>query len=63
VQERQAKAYNKKRRPVERMNEGNLVVVNPHTLKLIGSQGLGAKLVQRTIGPFEVVEQINPLVY
>jgi hypothetical protein len=37
--------------------------VNPHTLKLVDSKGLGAKLVQRTIRPFEVMERVNPLVY
>jgi intein/homing endonuclease len=59
----QAKAYNKGRRLVENIKEGDYVLVNPHTLKLVDSQGLGAKLVQRTIGPFKVMEQINPLVY
>jgi hypothetical protein len=59
----QANAYNKGRRPVENIKEGDYILVNPHTLKLVNSQGLGGKLVQRTIRPFEVMEWINPLVY
>jgi hypothetical protein len=32
-------------------------------MKLVDATGLGVKLVQRTIGPFEVMERINPVVY
>lgn len=63
AQEKQAKAFNKGRRPVEEIKEGDLVLINPHTLKLVDVQGTGKKLVQRTLGPFEVVEVINPMVY
>ena len=63
AQEKQAKAYNKKRRPVEEIEQGDLVLVDPLTLKLVDSEGLGAMLVQRTIGPFKVIERVNPLVY
>ena len=63
AQERQATAYNKGRRPVEALQKGDLVLINPHTLKLVDVKGTGRKLVQRTIGPFEVLEQINPQVY
>ena len=63
VQQRQAKAFNKNRRPVEEINPGDLVLVNPHTLKLVEVEGTGRKLVQRRIGPFEVMERINPNVY
>jgi len=63
AQERQAKAYNKKRRPIESIEEGDWVLVNPHSLELVEVEGTGKKLVQRTIGPFEVLEKINPLVY
>ena len=63
AQERQAKAFNKNRRPVEEINPGDRVLVNPHTLKLIEVEGTGRKLVQRMIGPFEVMERINPNVY
>jgi hypothetical protein len=63
AQERQARAYNKGRRAVERIEEGDYVLVNPHSLELVDVQGTGKKLVQRTIGPFEVMEKINPVVY
>lgn len=39
------------------------MLVNPHTLKLVDVEGTGKKLVQRAIGPFEVLERINPMVY
>jgi hypothetical protein len=63
AQERQAKAYNKGRRPVDIIEVSDSVLVNPHTLKLVETEGTGKKLVQRTIGPFEVLEKINPVVY
>lgn len=63
AQERQAKAYNRNRRPEDRIEPGDFVLVNPHTLQLIEASGTGRKLVQRLIGPFEVLERINPLVY
>lgn len=63
AQQRQAKAFNKNRRPVEEIIPGDFVLVNPHTLKLVEVEGTGRKLVQRMIGPFEVMERINPNVY
>jgi hypothetical protein len=63
AQERQARAYNKGRCVVQELKPGDLALVNPHTLKLVDVEGTGRKLVQRTIGPFEVMEKINPLVY
>jgi hypothetical protein len=63
AQERQARAYNKHRRPVQELEPGDFVTINPHTMKLVDASGLGVKLVQRTIGPFEVMEKINPVVY
>lgn len=63
AQEKQAKAFNKGRRPVDPIEVGDLVLINPHTLKLVDVAGTGRKLVQRTIGPFEVLERINPIVY
>jgi hypothetical protein len=62
AQERQARAYNKSRCPVQSIEEGDYVLVNPHSLELVDVQGTGRKLVQRTIGPFEVMEKINPVV-
>jgi hypothetical protein len=63
AQERQARAHNKHRLPVEEIQPGDLVTINPHTLKLVDATGLGVKLIQKTIGPFEVTERINPMVY
>jgi hypothetical protein len=63
AQERQVHAYNKSRCPVENIEEGDYVLVNPHSLELVDVQGTGRKLVQRTIGPLEVMEKINPVVY
>lgn len=63
AQEKQAKAYNKGQRPIERIEPGDLVLINPHTLKLVDAEGTGRKLIQRVIGPFEVLEKISPMVY
>lgn len=63
AQEKQAKAYNKGRRPVDPIKKGDLVLINPHTLKLVDIKGTGKKLVQRGLGPFEVLEVVNPKVY
>lgn len=63
AQEKQAKAFNKGRRPVDSISVGDQVLINPHTLKLVDVAGTGKKLVQRTIGPFEVLECINPVVF
>ena len=62
AQEQAARAYNKGRR-IETFEEGDLVLVNPHSLELVDVQGTGRKLVQRMLGPFPVQAQINPLVY
>jgi hypothetical protein len=48
---------------VEELALGDYVTINPHTMKLVDATGLGVKLIQRTIGPFEVMEKINPVVY
>jgi len=48
---------------VEEIRPGDHVLVNPHMLKLVEVEGMGRKLVQRMIGPFEVMEHINPNVY
>jgi hypothetical protein len=39
------------------------VLVNLHSLKWVESKGLGRKLTQRWIGPFKVIQKINPKVY
>jgi hypothetical protein len=62
AQSKQAAAYKKYRR-TEEFEEGNEVLMNPHSLKLIDVKGMGRKLVQRCIGPFWITERINPVVY
>ena len=63
AQESQSRAYNKRRRAPEEINVGDRVLVNPHSLELVESKGTGRKLIQRRIGPFEVMERINPQVF
>ena len=43
---RQAKAYDKRRRPVEEMKVGDYTLVNPHSLELVDIAGTGKKLIQ-----------------
>ena len=45
------------------MKVGDYALVNPHSLELVDVAGTSKKLIQRMIGPFEVVERINPMVY
>ena len=63
AQDKQATQYNKSRRPVLDLKKGSRVLVNPHSLEWVDSKGTGAKLKQRWIGPFEVIQRINPKVY
>lgn len=63
AQEKQAKAFNKGRRPSPNIKVGDLVLINPFTLNLVDTKGTGKKLVQRALGLFEVLEVINPIVY
>ena len=62
AQSRQAKHYNQGCR-LEEFEEGNEVLVNPHSLELEDVKGAGHKLVQRRIGPFRISEKINDSVY
>jgi hypothetical protein len=63
AQEGQARSYNKGQRPVPEFKKGDLALVNPHSLEWSKSKGEGVKLTQRWIGPFEVIQKINPKVY
>ena len=62
AQHHQARGYNKGRKALQ-FKEGDKVLVNPHSLDWIESKGEGAKLTTRWIGPFEVMQKINPNVY
>jgi hypothetical protein len=63
AQAEQSKHYNKGRRDVPEFKVGSRVLINPHSLEWVESKGEGAKLVQRWIGPFEVVQKLNPRTY
>ena len=43
--------------------QGDKVLVNPHFLDWVDSKGMGMKLKQRWIGPFEILQKINPNVF
>jgi hypothetical protein len=63
AQHDQAKQYNRGRRAVPELKKGSKILINPHSLEWAESKGNGAKLSQRWIGPFEVMQQINPKVF
>jgi hypothetical protein len=63
AQHDQAKFYNRGRREIPEFKVGSRVLINPHSLEWVESKGEGAKLVQRWIGPFEVLQKINPRTY
>ena len=62
AQAKQAEAFNKGCQ-IEEFQEGDKVLVNPHSLELVEVQGQGRKLVQRRIGPFTILERINEAIY
>lgn len=56
-------AYNKGRLNIE-FEEGDKVLINPHTLKMLKeTTGLGKKLTLKYDGPFEVSEKLSPITY
>ena len=63
AQHHQAREHNKHRKSVPDIAEGDKVLVNPHSLEWAESKGEGAKLTTRWIGPFEVVQKVNPNVF
>ena len=63
AQHHQAREHNKHRKPVPEITEGDKVLVNPHSLEWAESKGEGAKLTTRWIGPFEVIQKVNPNVF
>ena len=59
----QQRFYNKDRDPVE-FSEGDLVVLNPHTLHLLKDEkGRGQKLLMRYDGPFEILRKLSSVTY
>jgi hypothetical protein len=63
AQHDQASRYNAGRKPAPPFKEGDRVLVNPHSLEWVESQGEGAKLGEKWIGPFEIQEIVNPKVF
>ena len=62
AQHHQARSYNKGRKALDLL-VGDKVLVNPHSLEWVESRGEGAKLTPRWIGPFKILQKINPNVY
>jgi Chromo (CHRromatin Organisation MOdifier) domain len=60
--DKQAYQYDKGRRP-PKLDVGDEVLINPHSLELVDVKGKSRKLVQRKIGPFEITEIISPTAY
>lgn len=59
----QRRAYNKGRH-LDEFKEGELVVLNPHSLRLLKDEkGQGQKLLMRYDGPFEVLRKLSPITY
>ena len=59
----QQRAYNNGRMVTE-FEEGDQVVLNPHSLSLLNSErGRGNKLLMRYDGPFEILRKISPVTY
>ena len=63
AQDEQSLQFNKGRKPVPDFKQGDRVLVNPHSLDWVDAKGAGAKLKQRWIGPFEILQKINPKVF
>jgi len=60
--DKQAYYYDRGRRQPN-LKEGDEVLINPHSLELVDIKGKSRKLVQRKIGPFEVMEVLSPTTY
>lgn len=63
AQEHQRALYNKGRLNRE-FEEGEIVLINPHTMSLTKDlEGKGRKLVARYKGPFEIIQKLSPTTY
>ena len=59
----QKRAYNRGRLSFE-FEEGEMVVINPHSLSLLRTEkGRGKKLLMKYDGPFEIIKKISPVSY
>jgi hypothetical protein len=60
--DKQAYQYDKGR-CLPKLQVGDEVLINPHSLELVDIKGKSRKLVQRKIGPFEITEVLSPTTY
>jgi hypothetical protein len=59
----QKRSYNKGRLALE-FNEGDLVLLNPHSLSLLRNEtGRGKKLLMKYDGPFEIIQKLSAVSY
>ena len=58
----QKRAYNKGRLSYK-FEEGDLVLINPHSLSLLRSEKGRGKKLMRYDGPFEIIKKISPVSY
>ena len=58
----QQKYYNA-RHSFEQFEEGDKVLINPHSLRLLKDQGKGRKLLLKYDGPFEVQQKVSDVAY
>jgi hypothetical protein len=63
AQVHQQRAYNNGRLTTE-FEEGEFVVLNPHSLNLLREEkGRGKKLLMKYDGPFEIIRKLSPVTY
>ena len=60
--DKQAYQFDKGRKALN-LAIGDEVLINPHSLELINEAGRSRKLMQRKVGPFEIMEIISPTAY
>jgi hypothetical protein len=60
--DKQAYFHDQGRQPA-RLQVGDEVLLNPHTLELVDVKGPSRKLIQRRIGPFEITEVVSPTAF
>jgi hypothetical protein len=59
----QKRSYNKGRLALK-FNEGDLVLLNPHSLSLLRNEtGCGKKLLMKYDGPFEIIQKLSAVSY
>jgi len=60
--DRQAYQFDKGRK-APKLEIGDEVLINPHSLELINEKGVSRKLMLRKMGPFEIIEILSPTAY